>query len=57
VEGKFGMMNLAQIAGLFAGALLTLYAVRTIRVWLALRGLLELPNLVQIRRIKRPSVQ
>jgi hypothetical protein len=51
------MMNLAQIAGLFAGALLTLYAGRTIRVWLALRGLMELPNLVQIRRAKKPSVQ
>jgi hypothetical protein len=52
------MMNIAaEIAGLFAGALLSLYAVRTIRVWLALRGLLELPNLVQIRRIKKPSVR
>jgi hypothetical protein len=51
------MMHFAEIAGLSAGALLTLYAVRTIRVWLALRGLLELPNLVQIRRVKKRSVE
>ena len=49
-------MHYATIAGLSAGVLLAFYAARTIRVWLALRGLLELPNLVQIRRIKRPSV-
>ena len=55
------MMNIAaEIAGLFAGALLSLFAVRTIRVSLSIgssSGLLELPNLVQIRRVKKPSVQ
>ena len=48
-------MYFAEMTGLLAGALLALYAVRTIRVWLALRGMLELPNLVQIRRVKKPT--
>jgi hypothetical protein len=50
------MMLFITIAGLIACAILALYAVRTFRIWIALRGLLELPNLVQIRRIKKRDI-
>jgi hypothetical protein len=49
-------MTFMTIVGLIAAALLAIYAVRTIRVWIALRDLLALPNLVQIRRIKKRDI-
>ena len=50
------MMNFITIFGLIAGTILAISAVRTIRVWIALRGLLELPNLVQIRRVRKRDI-
>jgi hypothetical protein len=49
-------MNYVAIAGFLTGTIVAIYAVRTIRVWIALRGLLELPNLVQIRRVKKRDI-
>jgi hypothetical protein len=50
------MMIFITIAGLVAAAVLAICAVRTVRIWIALRGLNELPNLVQIRRIKKRDI-
>lgn len=50
------MMIIVTIAGLIACAILAIFAVRTIRLWIALRGLLQLPNLVQIRRVKKRDI-
>ena len=47
------MMTIASIAFVLIGALIAFGIARTIRVWFALRDLLELPNLVQIHRVKR----
>jgi hypothetical protein len=46
-------MHIAAIAGVVLGAILALYIARIIRAWMALRDLLKLPNVVQIRRVKR----
>jgi len=46
-------MNFAAIAWILVGALLAVCAAQAIRIWVALRDLLELPNLIQIRRTKR----
>jgi hypothetical protein len=48
------MMHAVMIASIFFGVVLALCVARTVRVWIALRGLLELPNLVQIHRAKKP---
>jgi hypothetical protein len=51
-------MNIAAIAFLLLVVVLALVVARTVRVWFALRNLLELPNLVQIHRVKKsPSGQ
>jgi hypothetical protein len=46
-------MHFAAIAGIMLGAILALYVARIILIWMALRDLLKLPNVVQIRRVNR----
>jgi hypothetical protein len=54
--GNASMMIFIMIAGFIAATIVAMHAVRTFRVWIALRGLLELPNLVQIRRIRKRDI-
>jgi hypothetical protein len=49
------MMHLVVFASIILGVVLALWVARTVRVWIALRELLELPNLVQIHRVKKPA--
>lgn len=48
-------MHFVAFASIFIFALLALCLARTIRVWIALRDLLELPNLIQIHRVKKSA--
>jgi hypothetical protein len=48
------MMHVVVFASIILGVVLALCVARTVRVWIALKGLLELPNLVQIHRAKKP---
>jgi hypothetical protein len=45
-------MNYGAILCILLGAVLALFAARAIRIWVALRDLLELPNLIRIRRTR-----
>jgi len=48
-------MNYVAIAWILIGAVIALYLAQAIRVWVALKDLLELPNLIRIRRVKKKS--
>ncbi len=48
-------MTMAEIACVLMGALFVFGIARTIRVWVALRDLQALPNLVQIHRVKKSA--
>ena len=46
-------MNFAAIACILIGAVFAVYVARIIRVWVALKEMRKLPNLVVIHRGKR----
>ena len=48
-------MIIAVIACLLMGALFIFGIARTIRVWVALKDLQTLPNLVEIHRVKKSA--
>jgi hypothetical protein len=48
-------MIMAAIACVLMGALFVVGIARTIRVWVALKDLQTLPNLVQIHRVKKTA--
>jgi hypothetical protein len=49
------MINFAVIAYIVLGGLLALYLARVVHIWVALRDILELPNVIQIHRVKRSA--
>jgi hypothetical protein len=46
---------LAEVCGGWLLAILVLCIIRTLQVRIALRELLQAPNIVEINRVKRPS--
>jgi hypothetical protein len=49
------MINFAVIACIVLGGLLALYLARMVHIWVALRDILELPNVIQVHHVRRSA--
>jgi hypothetical protein len=49
------MINFAVIACIVLGGLLVLYLARMVHIWVALRDILELPNVIQVHPVRRSA--
>jgi hypothetical protein len=50
-------MHSTALAAMFVGALLAFCVVHAFRVWFALRNLRDLPNVIQIHKVKKVSAR